>query len=93
MPVIRKEISDRTMFGKIVKWIFVGFNVLMLVWIVGGMMGSAEQAPVGEAEEAGHAIGTAIGVGLLLVLWMIGDVIIGIVVLLTRRKKTIEVEE
>jgi hypothetical protein len=33
------------------------------------------------------------GVGMLLMVWVMGDIIIGTVVLLTRRKKTIEVEE
>jgi hypothetical protein len=34
MPTVQREVSDRTLFGKIVKWVFVGFNVLMLIWMV-----------------------------------------------------------
>jgi hypothetical protein len=93
VAIVRREVSDRSGFGKIVKWLFIGFNVLMLIWIVGGVMSSASHTPVGEAAQAGQAIGTAIGVGLLLMLWAIGDVILGIAVLVTRRKKIIEVEE
>lgn len=93
MGVVRKEVSDRTLFGKIVKWIFIAFNVLMLLWIVGGLLGSSGDPPMSDAEQTGRAIGTAIGVGLLLMIWTMGDVILGIVVLLTRRKKIIEVEE
>ncbi|MEA3036054.1 MAG: hypothetical protein QOH04_1819 [Sphingomonadales bacterium] len=93
MAIVRREVSDRTGFGKLVKWLFIGFNALMIFWIVAGVTSSASHAPVGEAAQAGHAVGTAIGVGLLLVLWALGDVILGIVVLLTRRKKILEVEE
>jgi hypothetical protein len=93
MTVVRREVSDRTFMGKVVKWTFVAFNALMLVWLISGMMAVSDNPVGSEAEEAGRAIGTAMGATMILGLWAIGDVILGILVLLTRRKKIIEVSE
>jgi hypothetical protein len=89
--VIRKEIRKRTMMGKIIKWTFIGFNILMLVWFIGGMSAAGDVAgnAVSDAEQAGAAIGTTLAAGMLLTLWAIGDIILGILVLLTRGQKTI----
>lgn len=78
----------RSTFGKVVKWTFIGFNVLMLVWLVGGV-GSASQAvnqAHSQAERAGAAIGTGIGAMLIIFLWVAGAVVLGIMTLLTRPK-------
>lgn len=95
MSIVRREVSDRTIFGKLVKWAFIAFNVLMLVWLVAGFGIASEsmQNTMNEAEQAGAAIGSTIGIGLIIVLWALGDVILGLFVLLTRRKKIIEFEE
>lgn len=95
MGVVRREVSDRTTFGKLVKWIFIGFNVFMVVWLIAGFGAASDsmQNTVNEAERAGAAIGTTIGMGMIIVLWALGDIILGMFVLFTRRKKIIEVEE
>jgi len=95
MSVVRREVSDRTAFGKVVKWMFIGFNILMIVWIVTGLGAASEsmEGPLNEAERAGAAIGTTLGMGMLIVLWALGDIILGMFVLFTRRKKIVEVEE
>jgi hypothetical protein len=95
MAVVRREVSDRTVLGKIVKWVFILFNVLMIVWLISGLAGAGEAMnnTVNDAERAGAAIGTTLGVGMLVVLWALGDVILGMFVLFTRRKKIIEIEE
>lgn len=95
MTVVRREVSDRTVIGKIFKYLFIGFNVLMFLMLFTGTMGAAEGANniSSDAEAAGYAIGTAIGVGSILFLWVVGDIILGLFVLFTRRKKIIEVEE
>lgn len=95
MAVVRREVSDRTLFGKIIKWVFILFNILMLVWLVGGFSAASQHVgnATSEAARAGAAIGTALGVGMIMTIWVMGDVIIGILVLLTRRKKVIETEE
>lgn len=79
----------RTLFGKIAKWAFIGFNVLMLVWLVVGLGAGGEvvQGAKSEAEAAGAAIGTGIGVMLIISTWVSGDFLLGIIVLLTRPSK------
>ncbi len=95
MPTVQKEVSDRSGFGKVIKWIFIAFNLLMLIWVIGGMVGAGQisETAVNDAERAGAAIGATLGIGMLLVLWAIGDFILGLFVLFTRRKKIITVEE
>jgi hypothetical protein len=95
MATVRREISDRTLFGKIVKWAFIIFNILMIFALFKGCAAAGDVVSNAQdgAEQAGAAIGTAIGTGMILMLWVMGDIIIGTVVLLTRRKKIIEVEE
>ena len=84
---IRK--SERTFFGKLVKWSFIGFNVLMLIWMISGVDGSshAVQSASSNAEKVGAEIGTGIGVMLLLMIWVFGDIILGLMVLFTKPKK------
>lgn len=95
MGIVRREVSDRTVFGKIVKWAFIAFNVLMLIWLFAGFSaaGEAMSGTVNDAERAGAAIGSTLGLGMIIVLWAMGDVILGMFVLFTRRKKIVEVEE
>ncbi len=79
----------RSFFGKIIKWTFIGFNILMLIWLVGGV-GSASREIVkagNDAEQAGAAIGTGIGAIVIIFIWVAGATILGILTLLTRPKK------
>jgi hypothetical protein len=41
-----------------------------------------------EAEEAGQAVGAAIGTSMLLGIWVVGDIILGLFVLFTRPKQS-----
>ena len=77
----------RGFFGKLVKWSFIGFNILMSIWLVGGM-GAATKGmeAMTEAEKIGAAIGTGIGAAMILGLWVFGDIILGLFVLFTRPK-------
>lgn len=94
MTTVQREVSDRTGFGKLVKWIFIGFNVLMAIWLVSAIGTVSEiEAPQNSAEEAGAAIGATLGFGMLLFVWAVGDMVLGLFVLLTRRKKLITAEE
>ena len=66
---------------------FWGFNILMVLWIWGGTQSAVEtQAGLSGAEAAGAAIGTGIGVTLLIFIWLIGAIILGLMALLTRPK-------
>ncbi|RRH94245.1 hypothetical protein EH240_27580 [Mesorhizobium tamadayense] len=71
----------------------MAFNGLMGLWIFYAAKISSEhyQAMADAASQAGTAIGGTIAVGILLWLWMFGDIILGLLVLLSRGKKvTIE---
>ena len=74
-------------------YIILIFNLLMLAWVVSGAA-SASGTPTDcgtlseEACNAASDVGTGIGVFLLLVLWAIGNVILGVIWLVTNRKKT-----
>jgi hypothetical protein len=95
MAIVRREVSDRTVLGKLFKYLFIAFNIFMAFALFKGCSAAADgmQHTASDAEAAGAAIGTAIGVGSLLFLWLAGDVILGLFVLFTRKKKIIEVEE
>lgn len=78
----------RSILGKIIKWLFILFNVLMIFWLVSGTISAGDviNNASSEAERAGAALGTGLGMSMVLGLWVIGDIIIGILVLLTRPK-------
>ena len=77
----------RGFVGKLIKWSFIGFNILMACWLVAGM-GAATDVMEGlsEAEKAGGAVGAGLGAVLILSIWVIGDIILGLFVLFTRPK-------
>lgn len=83
---LRKPI--RGPFGKFVKWLFIGFNVLMVMWLVSYFMsiGQHTNAAESNAEKAGTVIGATIGTGILVFLWALGDIVLGLFVLFTRPK-------
>ena len=59
----------------------------MVLWIWGGTQSAVEtQTGLSGAEAVGAAIGTGIGVTLIIFIWLIGAVIIGLMALLTRPK-------
>ena len=71
-------------------WVVLLFNVLMVVWLVAGMADVADncEGEVGsalEACEAGTAIGAGIGVAFVVFLWVAGNVILGVIWLVTRK--------
>ncbi len=79
----------RGFFGKIFKWLLIIFNILMIVWLVSylGQIGEAINSTTDEAYQAGTAIGGTLGTGFILVIWVIGDIILGLATLLTRPRK------
>ena len=76
-------------------WVIVIINILFLVWVISAGGAAAENCDdVARAErdacEAGTAIGASIGIGLVLFLWALVDIILGVIWLVTNRKKTRE---
>ena len=83
--VLRKY--KRGFFGKLIIFVFWGFNVLMALWIFSGTQSAfGYQTDLWVAEALGVSIGTGIGVTMLIFIWLIGAIILGMMALLTRPK-------
>ena len=80
---------QRSFFGKIVKFGFIGFNILMLIWMVsyGLQIGDMMNTATSQAEKTGTTIGSGIGIMFLSIIWIAGDVVLGFTMLLTKPKK------
>ena len=63
----------------------------MAIWLIGGVASSAYviNNTISNTERAGTLLGTGLGASIILTLWVIGDVILGLFVLLTRPKSII----
>ncbi len=83
---IRKP--KRGVLGKLIKYGFIAFNILMVIWLVTGMQGASEviETSTTGAEEAGAVIGTGLGAAMIVAIWVAGDFILGLFVLFTRPK-------
>ena len=79
----------RSFTGKIFKWLFIMFNIFMLVVFLKACGGVSDvfNSSQNEYEQAGAAIGTTIGMGLMLTMWVFVDIILGLFVLFTRPKR------
>lgn len=84
---IRKP--KRGIFGKLFKLAFVLFNIVMLIWLISYIygVGTLTNDASTDAEVVGTAIGGTIGTGVLLTIWVLGDIILGLLTLLTRPRK------
>lgn len=79
----------RGFFGQVAKWLFIAFNALMLLWLILVIGAAGEQDFASDAEAAGYALGTGIGVFAIAIIWVIGDIILGLPVLMTRGEQVI----
>lgn len=78
----------RGVFGTLAKWLLILFNLLMLWAAISGLADLGRTMDgMSEAEQQGAAIGGTIGFGLLLMFWVMGDVILGLIVILTRPRR------
>lgn len=81
--------GKRSLFGYLVLWGFLGFNLLMIAWLYFGLGAVTDgYQEMSATEQAGTAMGAGIGAMMVFVIWAIGDVILGIPLLLTRPSKT-----
>ena len=91
------EVSDtntitpkRSLFGKIVKWIFIGFNIIMLlciILIVSSVDGfDPSSIHTIDDDTFMHLMIAGTGMYLAFFVWVIGDIILGVLVLCTRPK-------
>lgn len=88
VPALRQTIAqaETQHYGKIFLWLFYIFNALMLLWLIAGIAAVPDTQPMDEFEKAGTAIGTGIGVMAIFTIWVIGDIITGLLALMTRPK-------
>lgn len=78
----------RGVFGTIIKWSFIGFNLLMLYWLIAGTSSAAETIATSEDEweAAGATIGTGLGAMFILFIWIVGAFILGLLTYFTKAK-------
>lgn len=78
---------------RIFTYVILLFNLLMLIWVIAAVAsssgtpsdcGSLDAATCNDAE----SVGTGIGIALLVIFWALIDVILGVLWLVTNRKKT-----
>lgn len=86
-------IEERRKRG-VIGWVFLvgfwGFNAIMALMLFAGVASVQDMpAAASEAERAGQAVGSVIGVGMILAIWGFGVVILGAMVMLTRGRKII----
>lgn len=79
--------AKRGFFGTIFKWLFILFNIFMIFILATGIAGVSDMPDAqSQAEQAGRAIGATMGIGMILTLWVMGDIILGLFVLFTKPK-------
>ena len=95
MATVTIQKRKRGPFGWLIAILFWGFNVLMAVWLFGAFGTTVEQyqSATTEAARAGTAIGATLGVGMILVIWGLGAIILGMMMLFTRGKTVSITEE
>ncbi len=86
--VVTTHIRKRGIFGKLFKWGFVLFNILMAIWFFGGLFSVGGQVAneSNTARQVGGAIGVTLGLSMVVGLWLVGDLILGVLALATRGK-------
>lgn len=90
--VIRTEKRRRTIFGTVIKWVFICFNVLMLMWFIDASTRISQMTVDLDAGRVGQAIGATLGFSFLFGIWTAGVILLGVFVLLTRGDKIITEE-
>jgi hypothetical protein len=91
MNTVTIEKYKRGFFGQIIKWIFILFNVLMIIWLISYFvtLGKMPAGSNSEAETVGKIIGGTLGTGILVFFWAIGDIVLGMLTFFTRGNKVI----
>jgi hypothetical protein len=74
---------------RVFTWVILVINILFLVWVIAGGSSAANNCDgmTGQALDncqAGTAIGATIGIGVIIFLWALVDVILGVIWLVTR---------
>ena len=87
-PVLLEVRERRSPFGRAAKWVFIGFQLVMLVLMLGTcaavgpfLSGSDPEVVMGAGMFGAMALGT------LWTIWPVGSLVLGLLVLFTRGRK------
>jgi hypothetical protein len=88
------EVRKRGVVGKLFKWTFILFNLLMGFWLFSywGSVGELIDGQTSDAARGGGAIGATLGTSFIVFFWVAGAVVLGLFTLMTRGKKVITTE-
>ncbi len=94
VQVIRREVRKRGFFGKLFKFLFVAFNLLMVVWLVSYwvQIGNMFNTLNSDAGRTGASIGATLGTSFIIFFWAAGALILGLLTMLSRGTKIITEE-
>lgn len=73
--------TERRRKRRIFPWIFLAIQILFLIWIIAGANSGGDCPP---GREGACEAGTAIGVGLIIALWVAVDIILALTYLVFR---------
>jgi hypothetical protein len=84
-----REVQKRGFAGRVFLYVFYGFNVLMVWWLVSYWGNVGPSLHTGShAEQTGAAIGTTLGTGFIIFIWALGSFITGLLAVFTRGHRT-----
>jgi hypothetical protein len=93
MRVVQKEIRKRGFFGWVFLILFLAFNAFMAVFLFNYWQAVSQISTPTSAAHTGAVIGGTIGTGVIAFFWVAGAVVLGLLAMLTRGRKTIIIEE
>ena len=72
-------------------WVILTVQVLFVIWLIAGINAVSKDtcstSEYSDACQAGQAIGAGIGIGIVIFLWALVDVILGVIWLVTNKAK------
>jgi len=85
---VQLKIATRSFMGKLFKWLFILFNLFMpfFIFVLGGATSDVMDSAGSASEEAGTAIAGGLSMMFSIIVWVVGDIILGFIVLMTRPK-------
>ena len=75
---------QRGVIGKVMRFVFIAFNILMLLWFLGGVATVNDAATSGAMHSEARAAGAAIGSFFILMVWGFGALVFGALSYFTR---------
>lgn len=81
-PITKRVIKIRKF-----SWFILAVQVLFIVWIIAGIASAGDNGCTTKACNDASAVGTTLGVGIIVFLWVMVDVILGVIWLVTNNRK------